>query len=98
MISRLQMVSNDGQSAFLTQNCKKVKLQLVGGECAAFQILPATYLPGEEFPLTKNSENRGFKIIVVKLEHITKGTIRVDFIQMDGKSKPLANFADLAEW
>lgn len=72
-------VSKNGKSAVLLQNGKKMKMRVSGEKNARFQVLPATYLPGETFPLTKNSENAGFRKIAVKLENSTKASLKVEF-------------------
>lgn len=72
-------VSKNGKSAVLLQNGKKMKMCVSGEKNARFQVLPATYLPGETFPLTKNSENAGFRKIAVKLENSTKASLKVEF-------------------
>ena len=72
-------VSKNGKSAVLLQNGKKMKMRVTGVKNARFQVLPATYLPGETFPLTKNSENTGFRKIAVKLENVTKAGLKVEF-------------------
>jgi hypothetical protein len=72
-------VSKSGKSALLLQNGKKMKMRVSGVKNARFQVLPATYLPGETFPLTKNSENAGFRKIAVKLENSTKARLKIEF-------------------
>ncbi len=72
-------VSKNGKSAVLLQNGKKMKMRVCGVKNARFQVLPATNLPGETFPLTKNSENTGFRKIAVKLENVTKAGLKVEF-------------------
>jgi hypothetical protein len=46
---------------------------------AIFQVLPATYLPGEEFPFTKNSENKDFKKVCIKMENVKTAGLKIDF-------------------
>ena len=72
-------VSKNGKSVVLLQNGKKMKMRVSGVKNARFQVLPATYLPGETFPLTKNSENTGFRKIAVKLDNSTKASLKVEF-------------------
>jgi hypothetical protein len=91
-------ISDNGRSAVLTQNGKKAKLQIVGEKDARFQVLPATYLPGEDFPYTKNSENKGFRKLCIKMENVKSEKIRVDFIPLDGKSKSTTNYVNLENW
>jgi hypothetical protein len=91
-------ISQDGTSAILEQNGKKVKLQIVEAKGAVFQILPATYLPGEIFPFTKNSENAGFRKIVIKLDKVKSESLRVDFIPLDNKNEPMQELVGLDNW
>ena len=72
-------VSKNGKSAVLLQNGKKMKMRVSGVKNVRFQVLPATYLPGETFPLTKNSENAGFRKIAIKLDNSTKASLKVEF-------------------
>ena len=72
-------LSKNGKSAVLLQNGKKMKMRVSGVKNARFQVLPATYLPGETFPFTKNSENTGFRKIAVKLDNSTKASLKVEF-------------------
>jgi hypothetical protein len=72
-------VSKNGKSAVLLQNGKKMNMRVSGVKNARFQVLPATYLPGETFPLTKNSENADFRKIAVKLENSMKASLKVEF-------------------
>jgi hypothetical protein len=72
-------LSKTGKSAVLLQNGKKMKMSVSGVKNARFQVSPATYLPGETFPLTKNSANTGFRKVCVKLENSTKTDLKVEF-------------------
>jgi hypothetical protein len=56
-----------------------MKMCVSGVKNARFQVLPATYLPGETFPLTKNSANTGFQKICIRLEKSTKTDLKVEF-------------------
>jgi len=68
-----------GKSAELGIGGKKFYASIVSPADAKFQVLDATYLPGESFPLTKNSENSGINKLAIKLDHQTENTIQVDF-------------------
>ncbi len=91
-------ISKDGRSATLVLKGKKAKLQIIGAKNAKFQVLPATYLPGEEFPLTKNSDNKDFKKVCIKMENVKSEKLRIDFIPLEGKSNPSVGIVDLAKW
>ena len=91
-------ISDNGRSAILTQNGKKAKLEIIGTKDAIFQVFPATYLPGEEFPFSKNSENKGSQKICIRMENVKSEKIRVDFIPLEGKIKQIANCENLENW
>nr|MCU0389124.1 hypothetical protein [Chitinophagaceae bacterium] len=48
-----------GRQALLQQNGKSMLAEIVYPSGALFTTLPATYLPGQAFPLTRNSPNPG---------------------------------------
>lgn len=73
-------ISSDGQSVILSQNGKKMKMSINGVKNAHFIVLPATYLPSEQLPMTKNTENLGFHKVCIKLENVEVQSIKVDFI------------------
>ena len=64
----------------MTQAGKKVIARIAGPSGARFSELPATYLPGRSFPLTRNSPNEGFKKLVIRLDAVKEGRLRVDFM------------------
>lgn len=68
-----------GRAVRLTQGNRTARLDLVGAGSAVFQILPATYLPGQSFPKTKNSENIGFQKVAVQMQNITTADFTVTF-------------------
>jgi hypothetical protein len=72
-------LSKNGKIAILLQNGKKMKMCVSGVINAIFQVLPATYLPGEEFPFTKNSENKDFKKVCIKMENVKTAGLKIDF-------------------
>ncbi len=76
--ARAELISG-GRAVRLTQGNRTARLDLVGAGSATFQILPATYLPGQSFPKTKNSENIGFRKIAVRLQNITTADFTVTF-------------------
>lgn len=73
-------IAENGQLAILKIGKKTMYAKINGVNGAHFEISPATYLPDESFPLTKNSENKNFRKLVIKLNDVNKATIlRVDF-------------------
>ncbi len=76
--ARAELIAG-GKAVRLTQGKRTARLELDGAGSAVFQILPATYLPGQTFPKTKNSENIGFQKISVRMESITSADITVTF-------------------
>lgn len=73
-------ISEDGRTVVMTQAGKKMIARIAGPAGARFSELPATYLPGRSFPLTRNSPNDGFRKLVIRLEAVKEGRIRVDFM------------------
>ncbi len=69
----------DGRSALLDIRGKQMIATINSPSNAVFQVLDAAYLPGESFPLTKNSDNEGFKKLAVKMEEKKSETIQVAF-------------------
>ncbi len=69
----------DGKSALLQLNNKEMIATIKSPANAVFQVLNAAYLPGQSFPLTKHSENLGFKKLAIKLEQIKSEKIQVVF-------------------
>ena len=63
----------------LKLNGKQLVVTIISPSNASFQILDASYLPGQIFPFTKNSVNKGFKKLAIKLEGEMKGKIQVIF-------------------
>lgn len=76
-------ISKNGKKAILTQNGKKMEMSFSGVRKAAFQVLPASYLPGVQLPLTKNSENKGFSKICLQFQSAASKLVV--------KFKPLTN-------
>jgi hypothetical protein len=69
----------DGRSALLDIKGKQMIATIKSPSNAVFQVLDAAYLPGESFPLTKNSDNEGFKKLAIKMEEMKSETIQVAF-------------------
>ncbi len=76
--AKIELVS-EGKSALLKLNGKQMVVTIKSPSNASFQILGASYLPGETFPFTKNSINQGFKKLVINLEGKTTEKIEVIF-------------------
>jgi hypothetical protein len=72
-------IEASGQRAILELNNKKMTATIKSPSNAKFKILNASYLPGESFPLTKNTENKGFKKLSILIQGIKDGIIEVDF-------------------
>jgi hypothetical protein len=76
-----------GKSALLQINNKQMIVTIKSPANAVFQVLDAAYLPGQSFPLTKNSDNVGFKKLAIKIEKFHSEKIQVVFEPL----KKLAN-------
>ncbi len=72
-----------GKKALLEINGKQMMASIRSPAAAVFQVLDATYLPGESFPLTKNSGNSAYHKLAIQLTGQTRGTIRVAFSRLD---------------
>jgi hypothetical protein len=72
-------LSADKRVAFLTIKDKTMVASINAPATAVFQVLEATYLPGESFPLTHNSPNTGFKKLCIHLDGVENTIIRVEF-------------------
>ncbi len=70
-------ISDDGTSVRLTQNGKNLFLTLESAQECRFVALPATYLPGQSFPLTTNSPNDPFSKLSVRFDADGAAFIRV---------------------
>jgi hypothetical protein len=79
-------LSADKRVAILTIKDKTLEASISTPADAAFQVVEATYLPGESFPLTHNSPNTGFKKLCIHLEGVKNTSIRVAFTPK-GKSR-----------
>ena len=93
-------IAKDGQLATLKIGDKTMFVSLNGANGAKFEVLPATYLPGEAFPLTKNSVNKGFKKLVVKIDGVTNPTtLKVDFSPSKNNLKTISTtLSPLKKW
>lgn len=88
-------ISSSGRQAILTLNQKKMYVDLIGAEGCKFEVLPASYLPGQEFPKSQNSENKGFKKLAIQMKNYQQGLLRVDFHpDKEYQPKPLVPLKD----
>jgi len=72
-------ITEDKRTAILKSGGQILVAKIVSPEDANFQVLPASYLPEESFPLTRQSENIGFKKLAIQYATSGKTTFRVDF-------------------
>jgi hypothetical protein len=72
-------ISSSGRQATMTLDQKKMYVDLIGADDCKFEVLPASYLPGQQFPKSKNSENKDFKKMVIHMNKCQQGLLRVDF-------------------
>ena len=72
-------LSANKRTAFLRINDKTMIARIISPSNASFNVLEATYLPGESFPFTTNSPNSDFKKLCIHLEGVTDTAIRVGF-------------------
>jgi len=89
-------ISNSGRQATLILNQKKMYVDLIGADDCKFEVLPASYLPGQQFPKSKNTENKDFKKLVILMTNCLQGQFRVDF-HPDAEYQPEPIFP-LTDW
>lgn len=87
-----------GRRAELKIGNKELIAEIISPETASFQSLPASYLPGQEFPLTKNSPNTEFSKLAIKLEGVYQTIIRVDFYEAANQRRAVVPLQPLADW
>lgn len=81
-------VSEDGRSALLSMGEKHMWVGLDAQDGAVFREIPASYLPGESFPLTRNTPNTTKKL-AVELKNTQKASITVNFVPLNvGEKEP----------
>ncbi len=81
-------IADDGKSALLTYQSKQMWVGIASPSEGVFKEIPATYLPGEEFPLSVNSVNTTKKL-AIELPKTQKVTITVNFVPLDiGEDAP----------
>lgn len=76
--AKIQIQPN-GRKALLTQNGKTLVAEIEGSPELTFQQLEANYLPGQNFPRTRNSENKGFTKLAIYQSQVLSGQWRVRF-------------------
>jgi hypothetical protein len=91
-------ISGDGKLATLQQNGKTMIAKLLAPANGFFTILPATYLPGQSFPLTKNSENKGFVKLAIHLTNASEACIRIDFSEDKKAFRKAKRITSLTAW
>jgi hypothetical protein len=72
-------LSSNGREAVLQLQEKTLHLSIRVPLDAVFQVLPATYLPGRSFPLTKNTNNDSFRKLCINLKNTNANKISVVF-------------------
>lgn len=72
-------LQEEGRAAILTMNGKRLKAEIHSPAHARFQIMPASYLLKDSFPLTRNSENTGFQKLAIKCTNCDKLNLEVTF-------------------
>ncbi len=90
-------ISADGKMATLQQNGKTMIAKIVSPANGSFTVLPAAYLPGQSFPLTKNSTNEGFSKLAIHLTATSNANIRVDFSENKKAFKKVKKLSPLTE-
>ena len=93
-------ISKDGRTATLRMGDKSMTVRIAQPASGArFVELPAAYIPGRDFPLTRNTLNTGFRKLA--LRHTASGDTRisVDFIPMQaGTSASRVGFEPMSTW
>ena len=72
-------LGDNGKTAVLKHGNKQMKVYLRSPVNASFVVLSASYLPGQSFPLTKNSPNNGFKKLAIKISNAKEALFKIDF-------------------
>ena len=92
-------IKDDKRTAYLKSGGQILAATIVSPAEAFFQVLPASYLPGESFPLTKQSENIGFSKLAIQYTASGKTTVRVDFSNENELSASQKHFIiPLKDW
>jgi hypothetical protein len=93
-------ISKDGRTATLRMDGKSMTVRIVKPSSGVrFTELPATYIPGRSFPLTRNSENTGFRKLSIRHSSAGDAVVSVDFIPMEGAaSKTRDRYESMSTW
>jgi sialate O-acetylesterase len=92
------LLTNNGKTAILTLGDKKMSFNIKATLDAKFEILPATYLPGENFPLTLNSKNEGFKKLAVHIKNADSGILQILVHEFHPDIKINSKINTLSQW
>jgi hypothetical protein len=76
-------LDKNNKRAILTINHKKMVAEIRQPEGGAFTVMPAGYLPGQSFPLTRNSPNQGISRLAIYLPKGKEVLFQVDFRAYD---------------
>lgn len=74
-------IAEDGRSAVLSVGPQEMWVELASPAEAVFKEIPATYLPGEEFPLSQNTPNKTKKL-AIEMKNVSSTTITVHFVPL----------------
>lgn len=91
-------ISKDKRTAILLQNGKQLVLKIKSPVKAVFKQLPATYLPGQSFPLTKNSSNNEYKKLVIELQKVKQEVIRIDLCAVENANRIMPDVTRFYNW
>jgi hypothetical protein len=76
-------INNNNRQAILTINGKKMVAEIIQPNSAFFQLTEAGYLPGQSFPLTRNSPNKGISRLAIFLRNADEVIFQVNFRAYD---------------
>lgn len=87
-----------GRVAVLKQNGKVLYAKILSPANASFSVLPATYLPGQSFPLTVNTENKGFSKLAVHLTNVENTIVNIVFSEDEKQIHQQIQTTSLSDW
>jgi hypothetical protein len=76
-------LDKNNKRAIMTINGKRMIAEITQPEKASFTVLPAGYLPGQSFPLTRNSPNKGISRLAIYLPNAKDVIFQVEFRAYD---------------
>lgn len=91
-------ISKDKRTAILQQNGKKLKVRIKNPVRAIFKELPATYLPGQLFPLTRNGSNKEYRKLVIALQNVKEEIISIELSAVDNPGIKNQDLICLENW